>query len=441
MSDYFDRIERQLTARINGTVSAGAGAGEAGRRRSRRRGPGRRAWAVLGPIAAVAVVAVVVAVIVTSGGHARRAGTAPGLSVHRRVSLTLHAPAATAPAKLVHAAAIVRARMRALGISGHVVVHGHSLVISDVPGKDAGQVTLLGVPGRLSFYDWEDDVLLPSGDTVAARLPGGHDPTALEISQGDDRGAPGAPAAGAVTLYRAVSLAARQPMRSYGPRTSELFLFGTGASAACRRLADQDGARPREVIADGHCLLAGPASTAAQLRAELPAGIAISETQQLSVGRGTTVVQAVSPAASPTPTVSSAARFYVLHDRSVLSGAGLNQVQAANNSAGQPGVTFGFTPAGARAFQDVTATVAHRGATVSVGPAVLPQHFAIALDGRLLSVPSIDYKQYPDGVVPRPGSPGGEITGDLTARSARQLAAILRGGPLGVTLSASRQPR
>ena len=61
------------------------------------------------------------------------------------------------------------------------------------------------------------------------------------------------------------------------------------------------------------------------------------------------------------------------------------------------------------------------------------QHFAIALDNQLISVPQIDYKQFPQGI---PSSGGSEITGGFTTQSAAQLATQLRLGALPVKLHA-----
>jgi len=53
------------------------------------------------------------------------------------------------------------------------------------------------------------------------------------------------------------------------------------------------------------------------------------------------------------------------------------------------------------------------------------------LDDKLITVPSIDSKTYPDGI---PANKGADITGKLTIQSARNLAALLRYGPLSVNL-------
>lgn len=59
------------------------------------------------------------------------------------------------------------------------------------------------------------------------------------------------------------------------------------------------------------------------------------------------------------------------------------------------------------------------------------QHFAIALDSRLISVPFIDFRTDPDGI---PGGSGTDLTGGFTRRSAGELSTLLRSGPLSVDL-------
>ena len=77
------------------------------------------------------------------------------------------------------------------------------------------------------------------------------------------------------------------------------------------------------------------------------------------------------------------------------------------------------------------ATIAHRGQLDSPFGQQLNQHFAVALDNQLITVPSIDYKQYPDGI---PADSGAEITGGFTISSAQDLATQLRLGALPINL-------
>jgi preprotein translocase subunit SecD len=92
-------------------------------------------------------------------------------------------------------------------------------------------------------------------------------------------------------------------------------------------------------------------------------------------------------------------------------------------------VTFGFTAAGRRAFQELAAGVARRGGRVSSPGQTLNQHFAIALDNQLIEVPSVDYKQYPDGITTTTVM---QLSGHFTSQFARDVAILLRYGPLPV---------
>ncbi|MHB1836048.1 MAG: SecDF P1 head subdomain-containing protein, partial [Solirubrobacteraceae bacterium] len=56
---------------------------------------------------------------------------------------------------------------------------------------------------------------------------------------------------------------------------------------------------------------------------------------------------------------------------------------------------------------------------------------AVAVDGQLVTIPQINFEQYPDGVI---GANGADITGALTRNSAREIAAMLRLGALPVDL-------
>jgi SecD/SecF fusion protein len=147
------------------------------------------------------------------------------------------------------------------------------------------------------------------------------------------------------------------------------------------------------------------------------------------------VLQSVpTDAAHPPPFASPAACFYVLRDHPVLLGTQVTDPHVGRASDGSPDVEFGFTRAGARTFQRLTAGLARRGAAFSGLGVTLDQHFAVALDDRLLTVPLIDFRSYPQGLS---GSKGADIVAGFTPSSARDFAILLRFGPLPVSL----QPR
>jgi len=148
------------------------------------------------------------------------------------------------------------------------------------------------------------------------------------------------------------------------------------------------------------------------------------------------VLQAV-PAdfSHPTPIANPAAAFFVLKDNVALRGSDItNPQQSTDPNSGEPNVTFGFSSSGKNAFQNVTAQIARRGALVSGLGQSLEQHFAVALGGltsQLITVPYIDYKQYPDGIN---GDQGADISGSFTITSAQDLANELRLGALPINL-------
>jgi len=125
------------------------------------------------------------------------------------------------------------------------------------------------------------------------------------------------------------------------------------------------------------------------------------------------------------------AQYYVLKDHVALFGNDITNPQKSTDQSGNPDVTFSFNPKGAKAFQHVTSTIAHRGDLVSGLGNTFNQHFAVALDTKLITVPQIDFKTYPDGI---PGDNGPDIASVFTVQSARDLATQLRFGALPVRL-------
>ena len=279
---------------------------------------------------------------------------------------------------------------------------------------------------------------------------------AIQISQGSitpGQGDPGTDGGGGYSLYAAVKLASTQKPVANTPNSnlsrlgSQYFAFGAPGSAACQTLAAKSGSKP---IAGQHCYIAGGQTT--QTRSDLVSSMrdAIKLTdpgvETLAVPQGTLVLQGSSTTAGQTlPFGSANATYYVLRDHYALQGSDITNPIASTDSGGQPDVQFGFNSKGAKAFQDTTATIAHRGRAVSLGSTTLTQHFATSLDNQLLTVPTIDFTQYPDGIVNTGGSAGAEISGSFTTShrpaagqpaapggAAGQPEADLRGAGVGV---------
>ncbi len=344
-------------------------------------------------------------------------------------------------AALNRAVDIMRQRVDQLGVSEpQIQTTGGNEITVSLP---AVQNTIraeqqVGKVAELYFYDWEANALTPNGQTVASQLLA-QDPSAVTISQGTNFAAPGEPNAGSLPLYQAVLLAAKQPkaVSSHNARLGpEYYLFGAPGSAACAAKAQASHTAP---VPGLHCLLAGPVDETyttprQQVLQDLTApGVSPSQGQLIVVQQGTVVLQAANRSASQKVSFSNpAAQFYVLRDNVSLRGSNItNPQQSTDQSSGQPDVTFGFDAAGAKAFQSVTAAIAHRGVNDSPVGQQRNQHFAAALDNQLVTVPQIDWKLLPDGII----GGGADITGGFTTQSAQDLATELRLGALPIKLS------
>ncbi len=347
-------------------------------------------------------------------------------------------------ASVAEAVRILEKRAAQLGVpQAQIRPAGTKLISIGLPNnQNAHRVEqLVGTTARLEFYDWEANALTPSGKTVAQLLQT-QDPSAVAISQGGGPGpgaagapgGPGGPGAGSMGLYQAVSLAAKQPeqiSRDNARAGSEYFMFGAPGSAACATAAREQHTAP---IVGEHCYVAGPQDTLSDLYASLPTGVTASQGKVLIVQQGTTVLHAVPSSFSNPPAWSDPnARFFVLKDRVSLFGSDIaNPQQSTAQPAAAPDVAVGFTSKGQTEFQTLTAQVAHRGVLVSGLGQTYDQHFAVALDTQLITVPLIDFRAYPDGI---PGNTGAAIFGAFTITSARNLATQLRLGELPVRLT------
>jgi SecD/SecF fusion protein len=361
MSDYFDRIERQMVRRV-----------EEGMPRATRRPSAGGYLAVAAAVLVVIIVAGVFLLARGSGGGG--ANPSPPAAAGARVVFSVSGDAS--PAVVERSAKILRERLHAAVPGAQVSVINRRIVVTP-PNSNAGvrsRILALAAPGVLTFYDWEGQVLAPNGKSVASELPS-PTPAVMEISQGSGSAAPGQVGAGCVSLKQALALARKAGAGR--PRTTEYL---------------------------------------GRLR--------------LSVPIGYTVLQA----ASTGPGQSSDGYFIVRGFPGLFSTDLTNPKASTDPNSRIPDVQFGLTAEGRRGFEAVTRSVARRGAQVSSPGQTLTQHFAIALDNRVISVPFIDYRQYPDGV---PGDNGADISGNFTTRSARDLAILLRYGSLPVILRAA----
>jgi SecD/SecF fusion protein len=362
------------------------------------------------PRAPVGLIALSAIALSGCGGatHSGQATTTTATHARSGVDL-LYAVAATSTspdssATRTRTAATLRARLQGLAPGATVRIDPHDRISVFLPGVSPGAPLTLevGAAGALEFYDWEANVIGPGGRPA---------PTDATVTGGANPGG----ASDGITLYEAVIRASRRPQVS---RPADLPL-GNGSDGSWY-LVDRRA----------QTVLAGPAAAEAALAGR---HAALTGSAVVRVEPGTVIVAAESPNDQPDPTIG---RYYVLNDAPALGNADITDPREAPEpqpgGTGQPSVTFGFTAAGRSAFRALTKVIARRGARLSTHGQTDLQHFAIVLDDRLISVPGIDFSQYPDGI---DASDGSEISGGFAVTSAKLLARTLQGGSLPIELT------
>src|SRR5271168_2973417 len=318
---------------------------------------------------------------------------------------------------------IMRTRVDQLGVAQPEIQRTGASEI-DVALPDVSNVKRaeeeVGKTAQLFFYDWEPNVIGADGKPA---------PTEATATGGENAGA----SQFGLVEYQAVQRAVkRAPILSKNDTTWT------------------PGCTPAQV---GGCIygswylldtknetvLRGPEETEQNLYADgykPPAGATV---EAVRVNPGTVLVQSrpVETTAGKV-TQSSPNSWDVINDDPVLTGTDVkNPTQSfeeGGGGSGAPDVTFGFTSHGQSVFQKVTKEIAHRGQEAQlpgVGKEEALQHFAVVLDGQLVTTPSIDYTKFPEGIEATTGS---EITGGFTITSAQNLANELQSGALPVKL-------
>jgi len=335
------------------------------------------------------------------------------------------AQAKVTPETLERAINIMRTRVDQLGVAQPEIQRSGGeeidVALPDVSNANRAQEEV-GKTAQLQFYDWEPNVIGANGQPA---------PTEGTVTGDATSTGPGGVTAGLLE-YQAVLRAAKRP--------PILRKSDTTLSAGCT---------PQQV---GDCLygswyllepknekvIRGPEETERNLYADLhvPAG---AKLKAVRVNPGTVIVQAHPvESAGGKITQQSPNSWYVVNDEPVLKGSDItNPQQGFDEGAGgngQPNVNFGFTSHGKKVFEEVTKKIAHRGQEAQLPGTTHEQalqHFAVVLDGQLITVPSIDFSKYPEGIDATNGS---EISGGFTITSAQNLANELQSGALPVRL-------
>jgi len=329
---------------------------------------------------------------------------------------------------------IMRTRVDQLGVAQPEIQRSGGNEI-DVALPDVSNATRaqeeVGKTAQLQFYDWEPNVIGPSGQPA---------PTEGAVTGDTSTSGPGGVGAG-LTEYQAVLRAAkRAPILRTSDTTWSLGCTPQQAGGCIYGSWYLLDTKHEKMLCAGNKAICAPAETEQNLYADgykPPVGATV---KAVRVNPGTVLVQAhpeedkSGKVVNPSPN-----SWYVLNDEPALKGADItNPTQGFDEGAGgsgQPNVSFGFTSHGKSVFEAITKTIAHRGQEAQlpgVPKEAALQHFAVALDGQLITVPSIDYTKYPEGI---DASTGSEISGGFTITSAQNLANELQSGALPIKLA------
>jgi len=316
---------------------------------------------------------------------------------------------------------IITARVNTLGVSNASITSSGSneIDVSLAGVKNAAQAEAeVGTTAQLYFYDWEESVIGANGKIAG---PTGTAATCDSSSAGSGT------SSCAVSEYDAVIRAAKQPETPESamlPYKLESAPYGTYYYVDDKTqtvLTPAGETAPTRAEAVGYLN-----DDIAQSGKKLPAGARV-----VWVKPGTVVRQAITPTGGVDPTYDF---YYVLRDDPAISGKDISSpVEQVDTTTNEPVVEFGFKGAATSIFGKVTDVLAVRGSENSIaGETANYQHFAVTLDTGLVTIPYIDFNQYPTGI---DASTGSEISGDFSISSAQQLANLLASGALPITLA------
>src|SRR3954451_14480671 len=355
------------------------------------------------------VLLLVVGLLIASFAVIATKPTRLGLDLQGGVSLTYQAKptkqAQVTTDSIDRAIDIMRKRVDQLGVSEPQIVRSGSdqidVSLPDVTNADEA-AKQVGTTAQLHFYDWEANVIGPNGKP---------DPSNPNVTGGAAAGS----TAAALSHYDAVQRATKVTPTHRGNETTSGTLY---------------------VVDDkSKHVLAGPEEDRKSLdqviqQKKIKLG---KNGRVVKVPQGAIVVRAEGAGGDAPPPD----RWYVLRDDPALNGTDIkNPEQNFDNGpggTGAPNVTFEFSDAGRKAWQQTTRQIAQRGQSQFFGgdPQNAFQHFAIVLDNQVISAPYIDFQQNPDGIN---GKTGSEISGGFTISSAQELANLLKTGALPIKL-------
>jgi SecD/SecF fusion protein len=136
-----------------------------------------------------------------------------------------------------------------------------------------------------------------------------------------------------------------------------------------------------------------------------------------------------------TRNVGTQTTYLVFQNNPGLTGADITEARSTIQTGGlgsrERVVTLQFTGEGRQKFADITRQLAQDGALRGE-----LQRFTIILDGTIVSSPTVDYNDYPNGI---DGRGGAEINGDFSQGEAETLAKQINSGALPIDLEVISQ--
>lgn len=284
------------------------------------------------------------------------------------------------PEAISRSVEIIRSRVDAFGVAEpDIQTQGSKQIAVALPGaKNPNQVvTDLIQPAQLNFINYEANIVDPNGTP---------------------------------SLWDAVALANRTtPKTQNGKPTFYAF--------------DKTTKQPVPNIV--------PAKTEADLAASFPNGTIPPNVVVKSVPPGLFIASQEGQRLQTRN--ASSLRYYVFQNQPSLTGADISSAQAQPQTrlgTTTNVVVLNFTGAGRQKFADATRQLAVDGRLQKQ-----LQRFAIILDGKIVSTPTVDYQQYPNGI----NSDSAQIEGNFSRSSADTLAKQINSGALPIDLKVVSQ--
>ena len=406
----------------------------------------------------LAIIGLVVALLVGAAALIVEKPTRLGLDLKGGVELVYQArptpkvPKVT-PQAVDDALETIRKRTDALGVSEPEIQRAGadqiSIGLPDVSNAERAE-RQVGTTAQLQFYDWEPNVIGEDGKPAPEGTPVDDAPVpSLQAAvERAGKARPEAepediPATGVDPEIERRAGGDEAKIRELHDRQNDsvggdrYYLFGpdrkliAGPDLSCKELL-ADFERPPGAAASGGTSPKG-SECASELSALGSAGPP-KGSRVLKVPRGIVVVKAERP--PNLPEKAPFERYHVLEDDSELSGNDIkNPEQNYDQQTQEPIVTFNFTDRGQKAFAAVTKRIAQRGQNTILPPGTPPdagnQRFAITLDNQIVSLATIDFQEYPEGIDGRTGT---QINGIGSVEETQALAENLRIGALPVEL-------